>query len=205
MRAVLCAIFVCLPFSLLGMSQAHATQHHFDGTSQRVPRARTHRDVGRAQQGRRYAGLHHLRHLRRNRTLAAVQSLALAHEEPVENRDTSGIVTVNTAAGIPITVADLVASKFEGFISDLVASGYKPRQIHCLAHSGHARNSNHYWGGACDFDQGGRGRTASAMYHVGELARKWGLRDGCTFSDCGHVDVPRDGSVRIATRSRHRG
>jgi hypothetical protein len=43
------------------------------------------------------------------------------------------------------------------------------------------------------------------MYHVGALARKWGLRDGCTFSDCGHVDVPRDGSVRIATRSRHRG
>jgi hypothetical protein len=132
--------------------------------------------------------------------------MALGHEEPAGDRDTGGgIVTVNTAAGIPITVAGSVASKFEGFISDLVASGYKPRQIHCLAHSGHARHSNHYWGGACDFDQGGRGRTAGAMYHVGGLARKWGLRDGCTFSDCGHLDVPREGSVRFASRSRHRG
>jgi hypothetical protein len=114
-------------------------------------------------------------------------------------------MTVNTAAGIPITVASSAASKFEGFISDLVASGYKPRQIHCLAHGGHVRDSNHYWGGACDIDQSARGRTAGRMYHVAELANKWGLRDGCSFGDCGHVDVPRGGGVRIANRTRHRG
>jgi hypothetical protein len=26
------------------------------------------------------------------------------------------------------------------------------------------------------------------MYHVGDLAAKWGLRDGCSFGDCGHID-----------------
>jgi hypothetical protein len=207
MRAIIGAICICLPVSLFGMSQAQAMSHH-GGASQREARARTHRGFGRTHQERRYAGLYHRRHLSRVRTAAALQSFGLAHEDmaPAVGRDYgSGVVTVETAAGIPITVASSAASKFEGFISDLVASGYKPRQIHCLAHGGHVRDSNHYWGGACDIDQSARGRTAGRMYHVAELARKWGLRDGCTFSDCGHVDVPRDASVRMATRFRRRG
>jgi hypothetical protein len=114
------------------------------------------------------------------------------------------MVTVHTAAGMSITVASSVAPKFEGFISDLVASGYQPKQVHCLASSGHVSHSNHYWGGACDFDQTGRGRTAARMYHVADLAKKWGLRDGCTFSDCGHIDVPRNISEHIASRSGSR-
>jgi hypothetical protein len=98
------------------------------------------------------------------------------------------LVTVPTAAGIPITVASYDASKFVGFISDLVAQGFRPRHIGCFASGGHVRNSNHYHGGACDIDQTARNRAPGFMYHVAELAARWGLRDGCTFHDCGHID-----------------
>ena len=115
------------------------------------------------------------------------------------------VVTVQTAVGIPIRIAASVAPRFQGFISDLAAAGYRPRYINCHASSGHVRRSNHYWGGACDFDQSARGRTASAMRHVSELARKWGLRDGCTFRDCGHIDADHgQGGLRRVGFSRRR-
>lgn len=101
------------------------------------------------------------------------------------------LVTVPTAAGINITVAAKLANQFQGFIKDIVDGGYKPHQIHCWAPVGtHVPNSNHYHGGACDFDQSGWNRTAGPMYHVGATAAKWGLRDGCVFRhpDCGHID-----------------
>jgi hypothetical protein len=178
------------------------------GMTSAFANVRTHHGLGRgAHRGRHYAAVYHRRHWSRTATVAAGQSYATAYERSgaFAGRDRGGVVTVNTAAGIPITVASSAASKFEGFISDLVASGYKPRQIHCLAHGGHVRDSNHYWGGACDIDQSARGRTAGRMYHVVELANKWGLRDGCSFGDCGHVDVPLNGGVRIANRTRRRG
>jgi hypothetical protein len=102
-----------------------------------------------------------------------------------------GIITVPTAAGIPIRVASKLADQFRGFIQDLIDEGYKPKQIGCWAPVGtHVWNSNHYHGGACDFDQTGWNRTDPKMYHVGALASKWGLRDGCSFRrpDCGHID-----------------
>jgi len=110
-------------------------------------------------------------------------------------RDTSqsmgGLVTVPTAANISITVASSLASQFQGFVKDLVNEGYTPKQIHCWAPFGtHVKNSNHYHGGACDFDQTGWGRTSSQMHHVRDLSEKWNLRDGCSFRlpDCGHID-----------------
>lgn len=102
-----------------------------------------------------------------------------------------GLTTIPTAAGISITVAKGLANQFTGFIEDLVKDGYKPRYIHCWAPVGtHVLNSNHYHGGACDFDQTGWGKTAPRMYAVHDLAAKWGLRDGCVFrhADCGHID-----------------
>ncbi len=99
-----------------------------------------------------------------------------------------GLGTVSTAAGIDITVADDFAPAIQGFISDVVASGYHPHQIHCYATGGHVHGSLHYSGHACDFDQSGWGRTAKAMYHVAALAAKWGLRDGGEFRDWGHID-----------------
>ena len=105
-----------------------------------------------------------------------------------------GIVMVPTAAGIPIQVAASLASRFTGFIADLVANGYKPSHIGCYASGGHIPNSRHYAGAACDIDQRGWGKTAGPMYHLAGLAAKHGLRDGCSFkhSDCGHVQVDRD-------------
>jgi hypothetical protein len=111
------------------------------------------------------------------------------------------MVTVSTAAGW-ITVASHLAERFQALIADFVAHGYKPRHIGCLAHGGHVPHSRHYAGAACDFDQRGWGLTHPFMYHARAIIARHGLRDGCSFNDCGHVD---DGlSVRHAQRRGHR-
>jgi hypothetical protein len=110
------------------------------------------------------------------------------------------LVTVETAAGIPITVSPRIAPKMQSFIQALVARGYHPRHISCFATHGHVRGSLHYRGEACDFDQGGWGRTASIMYHVTSIAAQFGLRDGCTFHDCGHIDLGPPVSPRYYAR-----
>jgi hypothetical protein len=63
------------------------------------------------------------------------------------------LVTVQTAANIPITVAANLASQFKALIADFVAHGYRPHHIGCYARGGHIKNSRHYAGAACDFDQ----------------------------------------------------
>lgn len=104
---------------------------------------------------------------------------------PATARD---LVTVHTAAG-PVTVASGFAPKIVGFIEEVVARGFKGR-VNCfsLAKS-HVPRSLHKSGNACDFAQRGWNRTVSVMYRVGDLAAKWGLRDGCSFRDCGHIDA----------------
>lgn len=99
-----------------------------------------------------------------------------------------GIVTVQTVVGIPITVASSLASRFQSLISDFAAHGYHPHHIGCFARGGHVSGSRHYAGAACDFDQTGWGRTVSFMYHARAIIEAHGFRDGCDFSDCGHVD-----------------
>jgi len=99
-----------------------------------------------------------------------------------------GMVTIDTAAGIPITVAADFAPKISAFISAMVARGYHPRHIGCYARGGHVRGSLHYSGHACDFDQTGWGKTRRPMYHVRALANSLGLRDGGEFRDWGHID-----------------
>jgi hypothetical protein len=101
------------------------------------------------------------------------------------------LVTVPTAAGIDITVSPSFAPKIRPFIAALVERGYRPRHIGCFATGGHVQNSLHYSGNACDFDQRGWGLTVAAMYHVGDLAAQFGLRNGCSFGDCGHIDSGR--------------
>jgi hypothetical protein len=112
----------------------------------------------------------------------------------------SGLVTVQTAAGIPITVASHLASKFQALVADFVAAGYRPRHIGCHAHGGHVRNSRHYAGAACDFDQRGWGKTVAFMYssRAHAIIVAHGFRDGRDFRDQGHVD---DGGIRYARRS----
>ena len=111
------------------------------------------------------------------------------------------LVTVHSAAG-PITVNAAHASQFLGAIADLVAAGFRG-PVHCYARGGHVRHSLHYSGEACDFAQLGRNRVASGagiMYHAHAILAHWGLRDGCTFHDCGHADT---GHTFAALTRRH--
>ena len=111
-----------------------------------------------------------------------------------------GVVAVSTAAG-PIMVASHLADRFRAPIADFVAHGYKPRHVGCAAHGGHVANSRHYHGAACDFDQGGWGKTTNFMYHAHAIIVKHGFRDGCSFGDCGHVD---NGQSTHSRRYAHR-
>lgn len=122
----------------------------------------------------------------RRAAIAAAALLCLA-ASPAHART----VTIPTAAGISVTVAaDGFAERIAGFIGDLVGRGIRPSQIHCLNFARtHVRHSLHYSGHACDFN-GSANRFAPMNGHrVSDLARKWGLRDGCDFHDCGHIDA----------------
>jgi hypothetical protein len=124
-----------------------------------------------------------------------------SREAAAERAAGSQYCHIRTAAG-DITIACWLAPKMEGFIADVVARGFKGR-VHCfsLSHS-HVAGSLHFIAEACDFAQHGWGKTVAVMYHVADLARKWGLRDGCTFRDCGHVDSGRTAVARAHARRR---
>lgn len=127
--------------------------------------------------------------------------------------------TIHTAIGLTSTVITSAKDKFQGFINDLerdhrdpetgtLTKGNRITDIGCKS-SGHMRNSKHHWGGACDFAQVRRNVTRDKfMYHVTELAVRWGLVDGCTWGhrDCGHIEVPgsntrySNSTYRMATR-----
>lgn len=119
------------------------------------------------------------------RLIAMVAAVLLLGSWSVSAR---GLITVPTAAGISVTVSPAFAPKVQSFVAALVARGYRPHSIHCAASHGHVRNSRHYSGNACDIDQTGWGRTRAPMYHVAGLAHSLGIRDGCSFRDCGHID-----------------
>ncbi|HEX8809616.1 MAG TPA: hypothetical protein VF760_11545 [Xanthobacteraceae bacterium] len=111
------------------------------------------------------------------------------------------LVHVGTRAGV-ITVNADYAWRFREFINALP---YTPRSVHCFAAHGHVRHSLHHIGAACDIDQGRRNSTAAPMYHIAALAHQFGLRDGCSFRDCGHVDIGlhRYPVTRIAHHKGH--
>lgn len=110
-----------------------------------------------------------------------------------------GLCRERSAAG-PVVLNCVLAPRMLGFIRDVVARGFRG-PVHCYARGGHVRRSLHYTGRACDFAQTGWNRTVRVMYHVEDLTRKWGLRNGCDFRhprrDCGHVDA---GPIRSARR-----
>lgn len=102
-----------------------------------------------------------------------------------------GTVTIQTAAN-PITVSARIAGPMRALIADLVAHGYRGH-VTCLA-SGHMPGSLHHIGEACDFAQLRRNVVAPGagiMYHASAIIAAHGLRDGCSFHDCGHVDSGR--------------
>lgn len=108
---------------------------------------------------------------------------------PVASVAKSSIVTIETVAKIPITVAASVANKFADLIADLAEHGYVPKEIGCFARGGHIRASFHYRGLACDIDQQARNRTAKFLYtkEAHAIIKEHGLDDGCDFGDCGHI------------------
>lgn len=126
------------------------------------------------------------------------------------------LVSIETAAGT-ITVAPRIADRMKGFIADVVERGFKGR-VKCYSWSkSHVRNSLHHTGEACDFAQHWTAhglQTHRVMRHVADLTAKWGLRDGCSFRDCGHIDagltqklrtaLVRKASHRIATATLQR-
>lgn len=182
--SLLAGIGLAIAILLLAMpAPAHARETitcDLRGCSDRIPSTASHQAV------------HAREHHRRRAPPPAVDA----------NGNGSRLIHVSTAAGIDITVAPDFAPKIEGFIADVVARGYHPRQIHCYASGGHVRGSLHYSGQACDFDQRGWGLTARPMYHVADLAEKWGLRDGGEFRDWGHIDMGPH--LRRGTRAAYR-
>jgi hypothetical protein len=120
--------------------------------------------------------------------------------EPVRHRAGGGVVTVQTAAN-PITVSASIAGSMRALIADLVAHGYRGH-VTCQA-AGHMPHSLHHTGEACDFAQLSRNRVAAGagiMYHARSIIAAHGLRDGCSFHDCGHVD---DGRMNFRARAQY--
>lgn len=155
------------------------------------------------------------------KTVSAVAVLVLAAASGVSgaraqsifdaNGNPARIITVDSAAG-PITVSKGFAKKIVPLIADLVGAGFRGR-VHCFAaHRGHhVARSAHLSGNACDFlprAHGARGRnrmpTVAMMFsrHVAAMIAEAGLRNGCAFRDCGHIDN-RTGLV-LAARGHHR-
>lgn len=106
----------------------------------------------------------------------------------VAARASGGIIGVETAAGV-IRVAASLADKFKDLIADFATAGYHPAHVGCFATGGHVTHSRHYHGGACDFDQHRHGTAAFMRGKVAAtIIARYGLRNGCSFADCGHVD-----------------
>jgi hypothetical protein len=106
----------------------------------------------------------------------------------------AGCVIRDTLAGA-VAVSRENAERFVGVINDLVNAGFNG-PVHCAAPYGtHVRNSRHYSGNACDFAQSGWGKTKPIMYHreAALIISKYGLTNGCSFRDCGHVGTDGDG------------
>jgi hypothetical protein len=127
------------------------------------------------------------------------------------NGNAAHIIAVDSAAG-PIKVSTRFAKKIVPLIAELVGAGFKGR-VHCFAahRGGHVAHSAHLTGDACDFLPKGRqarGRnrmpTPAMMFtrRVAALIADAGLRNGCAFRDCGHVDDRSD--TVLAARSHHR-
>lgn len=115
----------------------------------------------------------------------------------------TGCVVRQTAVG-PVAVSGRNADRLVGAINALWAAGFRG-PVNCAAPVGtHVRHSLHYTGDACDMAQTGWGRSTSRlMYHAGAILARFGLRDGCSFRDCGHIDTGM-AFARAKVRQRER-
>lgn len=109
----------------------------------------------------------------------------------------AGLVTVDTAAGIQITVSADFAGPAQAVIAAAVQHGMRFRRINCHSHArSHRRLSNHHGGNACD--------AYPAI--PASIVRAAGLRSGCDFRDCHHFDNAKNvGGVAYWNGVKHRG
>lgn len=104
-------------------------------------------------------------------------------DRPAEHPIRSGLVTVQTAANIAITCSPEFAAKAQALLATAVAQGIRFSRITCFSRAGtHVSGSNHHTGDAMD-------THPSIPAHV---VREAGLRSGCDFSDCQHIDNARN-------------
>ena len=96
-----------------------------------------------------------------------------------------------------ITVVNaLYADRFIGFFRELFDREWKLPEIVCYAAHGHMPLpwGRHPAGEACDVGQQSRNVAWRVMYHITDLAHRWGLTDGCEWRgnpDCGHIQINR--------------
>ncbi len=108
-------------------------------------------------------------------------------------------VVRDTLAGA-VAISAQNAERIVSTINALFNAGFRGH-VNCAARPGtHVVGSLHYSGNACDMAQTGWGRTpARIMYHAGSIIAAHGMRDGCSFRDCGHIDM----GYALARRSYH--
>ena len=130
----------------------------------------------------------------------------IPHETVVWPRRSGGLTRMRVDNGTIVTVTAQFAERFEGFFHDLFQREKTlPRDIGCYAAHGHMPLpwGRHPVGEACDVGQSARNRAWGPMFRIGDLARKWGLTDGCWWSnpDCGHVQINRAVAVAPAVQA----
>ena len=99
-----------------------------------------------------------------------------------------GLKTIKTKSGKSAQVAARYAGKFQGFINDLEATGYKIKDLGGYAYRANANNPNklsyHSRGMAIDINPASnpnRSTKTDLPPQTGELAKKWGLGWGMNW------------------------
>lgn len=137
---------------------------------------------------------------------AGLIMIALASSSAAQALD---LVTLETAFN-PITVDRDFGARVVPLLAELHALGVRA-YVKCFAaqRGPHVKHSLHLWGGACDVlpivaKRKGRNRmpTPALMFtrQVAAAIARAGLRNGCTFRDCGHIDAGLERRARFAGR-----
>lgn len=200
MRAFLAALMLCAPCML---TTASMQPFPFDAGATAAGRTHDHRTVWR-----RHLRLSHRLHVRWSQRWRRWPAPTVSADNVAERSRPAraGLTRARLADGQIITVAAAYAARFVGFLDALFAREGRLPRVGCYAPRGHMPGSLHHWGGACDVGQRARNLAWRPMYHVGALARQYGLTDGCAWRnpDCGHVDVSGVGGAGARYVSHHR-
>lgn len=111
-----------------------------------------------------------------------------------------GLVTVRTAAGLDITCSAGFAGPAAALIAAAVERGIRFRRITCYST---ARSHRHHRGVCVSNHCSGEAFDSHPSIPA-QLVRQHGLRSGCDFRDCPHVDNARNvGGIAFWNSVRH--